>query len=127
MSLIERVKLWRELTRYEVEGKSMVPALNPGDWIFVRKVNSTNWQLSDFQELVGEIVVIEHNGLAQLKRLMEVKIENGAIQIYVLGDNSEASTDSRHFGFIPGHSLKGVLHRRYGHKSERRSKRVNRN
>lgn len=45
----------------------------------------------------GDIVIVSHNGLEKIKRIEK---HQGDL-IYLLGDNAEASTDSRDFGWLP--------------------------
>jgi type IV secretory pathway protease TraF len=42
-------------------------------------------------------VIIRHNKIDKIKRIVNVKQD----EIYVLGDNPAASTDSRVFGWLP--------------------------
>jgi type IV secretory pathway protease TraF len=49
--------------------------------------------------------MISHDGLEKVKRLTKVK-DN---QIFVVGDNPSASTDSRQFGWLPRAAVIGVL------------------
>lgn len=51
---------------------------------------------------VGSIVIVRHNGIEKIKRIS--KVHSG--KIYVIGDNPIASTDSRHFGWLPKATLK---------------------
>lgn len=51
--------------------------------------------------LPGSVVIIHHDGLEKIKRIHEVSNAG----IYVLGDNTEHSTDSRVFGWLPPHSV----------------------
>lgn len=50
----------------------------------------------------GQLVVIKHRGLEKIKRLERVRDQ----QIFVLGDNSRASLDSRSFGWLPIDSVR---------------------
>ncbi len=45
---------------------------------------------------VGDVVVVEHEGLEKIKRIADVQGDH----IYVLGDNPGASSDSRVFGWL---------------------------
>jgi nickel-type superoxide dismutase maturation protease len=84
-----------------VEGPSMLPTLSPGRTVLMnprayRRTIAT----------VGDIVVCEHPqqpGLLMIKRITEID-KTGVV---VLGDNPDASTDSRHFGRVPLRNLCG--------------------
>lgn len=66
-----------------------MPYLNPGQIVvghgFFRAIKPR------------DIVIIEHDGKEKIKRVLEVHDE----MIFVVGDNSAESTDSRHFGELP--------------------------
>jgi phage repressor protein C with HTH and peptisase S24 domain len=66
----------------------MLPSYKPGHLIVV----STRRK----QPQLGQVVVIRHNGFEKLKRID--RIEHN--RVYVLGDNAQASTDSRQFGWL---------------------------
>lgn len=72
-----------------VVGESMLPGLRPGQLVvgrrFIRHVQP------------GMVVVVRHNGLEKIKRVMTV--EPAGLELR--GDNEAASTDSRHFGLVP--------------------------
>ncbi len=73
-----------------VAGRSMVPALQPGDWVLARNGGRAR---------VGDIVVVERPdrpGLLVVKRVARV----GAEGYWVLGDFPEHSSDSREFGAV---------------------------
>jgi len=51
-----------------------------------------------FRQLKPEhVVVVQHKGLEKIKRIQHIR--NG--QVFVVGDNSRASLDSRSFGWLP--------------------------
>jgi type IV secretory pathway protease TraF len=67
----------------------MVPHLRPGVLVL-----ATGW----YQTLeVRDVVVINHDGLEKIKRISKIDRDT----VYLLGDNPGASTDGRHFGWLP--------------------------
>ena len=104
----------------------MYPTLKPGDWILVEKIDSRKVEFLEFEKLVNEIVTVKINGRDQIKRLKQVRQgSTGEIEIYLLGDNPEYSTDSRQLGFLPADSLTGVFYKRYGQNFSNRKVRKN--
>lgn len=80
-----------------ISGHSMVPVLPPGTYVW-----ATPW----FSQLkAGDVVVFFHNGKEKIKRISDLR-DN---EMYVLGDHTESSTDSRHFGWIPKDSVRGKV------------------
>jgi len=80
-----------------ISGHSMVPVLPPGTYVW-----ATTW----YKQLrVGDVVVFFHNGKEKIKRISDIR-DN---ELYVLGDHTESSTDSRHFGWIPKDSVRGKV------------------
>jgi phage repressor protein C with HTH and peptisase S24 domain len=72
-----------------VVGKSMLPTLRPD-----RIVLATGL----FHRLVPEqVVVVQHDGIEKIKRIKKIH----AGRIFVVGDNINASIDSRSFGWLP--------------------------
>lgn len=67
----------------------MEPTLKPGQVVFgvgfYRKLRPRH------------IVIVRHNGLEKVKRIERIEGQ----QVYLLGDNPAASTDSRDFGLVP--------------------------
>lgn len=80
-----------------VVGASMWPTFKQGEVV----VASTN--TDDVR--VGDVVMVEHEGLEKLKRI--AKMRPG--EIYVLGDNPSASSDSRNFGWLSDRSVKAKI------------------
>lgn len=72
-----------------VVGDSMTPTLKPGKVVLASGL---------FGRLkAGDVVIIAHDGLEKVKRVEAVVGD----QLFVLGDNARASTDSRSFGWLP--------------------------
>jgi phage repressor protein C with HTH and peptisase S24 domain len=71
----------------QVKGESMAPALLAGQVVFGRRVQALQ---------PGDVVIVAHQGLEKIKR---VERTSGDL-LYLLGDNSGASTDSRSFGWV---------------------------
>ncbi|HSX33727.1 MAG TPA: S26 family signal peptidase [Candidatus Saccharimonadales bacterium] len=71
-----------------VVGESMLPTLRPGTLIIA--VRRRHIQ-------PGDIVIIWHAGREKIKRVRELT----AAELFVVGDNAVASTDSRNFGWLP--------------------------
>lgn len=81
----------------KVVGESMLPTLAPGRIIVARR---------GYKKIrVGDIVLIAHDGLEKIKRV-ELRADG---RIYVTGDNSAASTDSRSFGWLSESAVLGRL------------------
>lgn len=84
-----------------VQGESMEPTLENGDTLICDTRNTT--------PQVGDIVVIlPFSEVGNQYIIKRVKFtENG--KIFVLGDNSENSYDSRNFGWIDTEKILGVV------------------
>jgi len=70
-----------------IVGGSMSPYLTPGKIVF-------GWRPKRLK--IGDVVILFHDGLEKIKRIDRIDGES----LYVLGDNPEASTDSRQFGLV---------------------------
>ena len=81
--------------RLRVTGSSMIPLLQPGEEILF---DPKAYRHSLPQ--VGDIVVAQHPYQAkQIVKRVTLVLEDGSC--FLEGDNSDASTDSRFYGFIP--------------------------
>lgn len=101
------------LVTYEIEDRSMEPALRPGDWVL---------GLRDGRARPGDVVVFEHPqrpGFEMVKRVAVPDVQPdgprlGTDEMWVLGDNPAAgSVDSRALGPIPRRYLHARLLVRY--------------
>lgn len=84
-----------------ISGNSMLPTLRPDQIVFVRSAARTY--------RVGDIIIFTHDRLEKIKRLDQLRRRAGIEEIYVRGDNSSSSTDSRHFGWLPITVVKGKV------------------
>jgi nickel-type superoxide dismutase maturation protease len=74
----------------EVYGHSMMPVLPPGTIVY-----GLRWFRKNKLK-PGDAVIFWHNNKEKIKRIDQIK--KG--KVYVLGDHPDASTDSRHFGWL---------------------------
>lgn len=106
------------LTRYEITEDSMAPALRSGDYVFAVR--------SGPMVRAGDIVIFPHPdepAMDLVKRVAarpgdSVERADGTVQlgpddVYVLGDNSAESADSRQLGPIPLSSIEWRVKYRY--------------
>jgi nickel-type superoxide dismutase maturation protease len=102
---VAAVLLSRCFRRLEVEGESMRPTLVPGDRVVVRL---------GVRPRPGDVVALvdpRHPGRTVIKRVAAGPVEGAGY--VVLGDNSSASTDSRHFGPVERRAIRGRVVWRY--------------
>jgi signal peptidase I len=102
-----RLRLFRVL----VQGRSMEPAILPGDQLLVaggpRRIRR------------GDVVVVRRPGLEVVKRVAGLPGERvagetlGPDRFLVVGDNPAASTDGRSFGPVSRSEIVGVVLFRY--------------
>jgi len=97
---------WRPF-RMEVEGPSMRPALEPGDWAIA---------IVPARVRRGDIVVVEHPERPRLEIVKRVVNVSGDVtpdgfplvdQVWIEGDEPESSTDSRQFGPVAIDRVRG--------------------
>ena len=86
----------------KVSGSSMSPTFKPGDWLIVksRGKNSASPKINS----VYLIADPSRPGVKLLKRLKELRVNNGVTQYWVEGDNP-VSEDSRKWGWIDADRL----------------------
>jgi len=92
---------WR--ARVAVEGGSMRPTLEPGDWLLVDP-----GAYRDTPPAVGDLVLVpdpREPSRLLVKRVAEVHDEGR--ELYVRGDAAAASTDSRTFGSVRTSGVEG--------------------
>ena len=93
--------LWliRRRSRFLIAGQSMFPTLKDGDFVLVE------YGYYDHNPVrTGDIVLVGHphrTNYIMVKRIVAVDVS----QVWIEGDNSSQSTDSRHFGGVPKQSL----------------------
>lgn len=97
MKLFRLINLF-PIFKYKIVGRSMSPTLKPGQNILVNRLSKVKPQ---------DIVAAKdpRDGKILIKRVQ--KITNG--KFYVLGDNPNESTDSRHFGWITKKDIIGKV------------------
>jgi len=80
-----------------VVGLSMAPTLKPGQIVFgygfYKKLDP------------GTVVIVLHEGVEKIKRIARIEHD----KVFLLGDNSAVSTDSRDFGALPMSSVKAKV------------------
>jgi nickel-type superoxide dismutase maturation protease len=93
-----------------VSGNSMSPTFHDGDWLLFRPYTGVSAEV--LRSLVGKVVVIEREsypGILFIKRIVRVD-QSG---IWVEGDNSQASSDSRQWGALSPEEIIGRVLVRY--------------
>jgi nickel-type superoxide dismutase maturation protease len=104
---------FRRPFRVVVQGVSMAPTLRPGDFLIA--VRPASIRRGD----LGVVVHPDRPGYEMVKRFAGVpgdSIEGvtlGADQFWMVGDNPEASTDSRTLGPFDRASIRGIVRFRY--------------
>jgi nickel-type superoxide dismutase maturation protease len=88
--------------RVAVDGRSMAPTLQPGDWLLVDP-----WAYRDRPPRVGDLVLVPDPRQATrllVKRVAQIDPDDW---LRLAGDAPDASTDSRTFGSIDPTTIEG--------------------
>lgn len=83
----------------KVRGRGMAPKLRPGQWIVATPLIG--------KLRPGEVVIVERDNKELIKRIE--RVEND--KLFVIGDNLDASTDSRQFGWLDRSQVVGKVFR----------------
>lgn len=87
--------------KYIVENNSMLPTLKHGDVVLVDR---------EFDEIkVGDIVIAKHPLEIVSEVIKRVERINEKGHHFLVGDNLEDSTDSRHYGAVAKEYIKGKV------------------
>ncbi len=89
--------------RVSVEGRSMVPTLLPGDRLMVARHRRPR---------PGDVVAVRDPRRRSRLLVKRVAAVDGD-RLDVRGDDPDASTDSRAFGWVPAADVVGIVVRRY--------------
>lgn len=73
-------------------GESMSPTLAPGMVVLGVRPRGIR---------PGDVVVVRHDDVDKIKRVKDIQFG----KIFLTGDNSLQSTDSRHFGWLETHTI----------------------
>jgi nickel-type superoxide dismutase maturation protease len=93
--------------RYRVEGESMTPAYSPGDRLLINRLAYVARTPRP-----GDVVVLRDP--EEPERLLLKRVESaGGEGIVVMGDNLDASRDSRRFGPVRREDVVGKVIARY--------------
>ena len=82
-----------------VEGRSMEPALHPGDWLLAESLTYRRRRPRD-----GEVVLARDPREPRRELIKRARLDPGG-GYRLLGDREAASTDSREFGSVPAEEI----------------------
>ncbi len=86
--------------KYICEGKSMNPTLKDGEVVLVDR---------EAEIKIGDIVVVKHPFEQNSEVVKRVERIDERGHYFLVGDNSEDSNDSRHFGAVAREFIKGKV------------------
>ncbi len=79
-------------------GLSMYPTFDDGSIILTKRVN--NLEIEEGEVYVFKRITPEGKPLRVIKRVHDIKCEDGKMLCYLLGDNRSMSYDSREYGYL---------------------------
>lgn len=83
----------------KIVGDSMLPNFERG-----RNIIASGWFIKVHP---GQVVIIAHNSKEIIKRIE--KVDDDKRRVFVIGDNLQSSTDSRHFGWLDYDNIIGKV------------------
>jgi nickel-type superoxide dismutase maturation protease len=86
--------------RYRIEGDSMFPVLHNGDEVIVDEKASVG---------IGDVVIARHPFKESIEMAKRITAIDANGKFFLVGDNSEESTDSRTFGPVSLDCIKGKV------------------
>ena len=99
----------RLLDVVEVEGSSMAPTLEPGDWLLVEAVT-----FRVRRPRVGDVVLAADPRLPSRELIKRIEaVDPAGASAVLVGDATGASTDSRTFGALPMNAIRWRVVGRY--------------
>jgi nickel-type superoxide dismutase maturation protease len=105
--MLRRLGALLPFARYRIEGASMAPSFSSGERVVVNR--AVYWFR---RPRAGDVVLVRDP--RETDRLLIKRIERVADGHYaVVGDNPDASTDSRAFGLVPRELVLGKVWFRY--------------
>jgi nickel-type superoxide dismutase maturation protease len=90
--------------RVKVAERSMEPALQPGDWLLVRRTHRIR---------PGQIVLARHPGRPEMLIVKRAAHPAGGGWWLISDNPSAGAVDSRRFGAVPGVLIEGRVLARY--------------
>lgn len=87
-------------TRYRVEGNSMLPLLKEGDQVVVDENAKVE---------IGDIVIAAHPFKKNVEMIKRIENIGDDGKYFLIGDNTDESSDSRTFGAVSVEYIKGKV------------------